>query len=403
MASMAKPFKTVAIATLASRVMGLVRDLLMAAYFGAGRVADIFFIAFVVPNFFRRLVAEGALSVSFVPVYTESLIKNGKDKSSGLASDILVIQTLAVTLIASLCAVSAPQLMSVFSSGGMTPELFGLAVSLARLMAPYIILASLVSFAMGYLNSHGVFFAPAFATALLNIGMITGIVFLGRFFEQPVYGAALGVLLGGMFQVFFQLPYMVRRGFRFRVSFNFRHPDLVRVFSTMIPAVFGIAAFQINALTGNFLAAMIEEGSVAYIYYTNRLTELVFGVFIVSIGNVILPEMSRVRALAEKKGVRAPDPANGSIGVRASSGDIQDMSRIISRAVSAAQFIAIPAAVGLITAGLPIVSVIFMRGNFSYADSVMTFISFYRSESYAWLCSDEYGTQACRNYNGGKH
>lgn len=367
MASIAKSLGTVALATLASRLLGLVRDLLMAAYFGAGKVADIFFVAFMLPNLFRRLVAEGALSVSFIPVYTGSLVKNGKDKSGRLASDVLVIQTFCITLIVASGLVLAPRLMSVFSDEGMSPEMWLLAVNLARLMLPFIILSSFVAFAMGYLNSHGVFFAPAFSTVLLNMGMIFGIVVLGRFFAQPVYGAALGVLLGGMLQVLLQVPYMIKHGFRLTMSFNFRHPDVVRVFSTMLPAVFGIAAFQINALISNLLAAMIDEGSVSYIYYTTRLTELVFGVFIVSIGNVMLPEMSRVRAVEET--------GDKNTGARASAESSPDLNRILARSVSAALYVAVPAASGLVAAGLPVVSFLFMRGHYTYHDAVMTYRS----------------------------
>lgn len=366
MASLVKSLRTVALATLASRILGLVRDLLMAAYFGAGRVADIFFIAFIIPNLFRRLVAEGALSVSFIPVYTESMLKNGRVHSRRFASDVLIIQTFAVTIIVAAGIVLAPQLTAVFSDESMTPELYVLAVNLTRLMLPYIILSSVVAFAMGYLNSHGAFFAPASSTVLLNLGMITGIVLAGRYFEQPVYGAAIGVLSGGILQVLLQIPYMVKHGFRLCFKINFSNPELSTVFRTMLPAVLGIAAFQVNALISNLLAAMIEEGSVSYIYYTTRLTELVFGVFIVSIGNVMLPEMSRVRASAAGlQGNR----------VRASVESIPEMNRIISGSISAAMFVAAPAAAGLIAAGLPIVSFIFMRGNFTYLDSVMTYRS----------------------------
>ena len=379
MASPGKSLGTVALATLASRILGLVRDLLMAAYFGAGRVADIFFIAFMLPNLFRRLVAEGALSVSFIPVYTESLVKEGRINSMKLASDVLVIQTFLISLFVAAGLVLAPQLNAVFSGDAISPGLYVLAVNLTRLMLPFIILSSFVSFAMGYLNSHGAFFAPAFATVLLNIGMITGIVFFGRFFQQPVYGAAFGVLLGGLLQVLLQVPYMIRHGFRLSVSFNFTHPDVVRVFSTMMPAVFGIAAFQVNAMVSNLLAAMIGEGNVSYIYYTTRLTELVFGVFIVSIGNVMLPEMARAGVSFEAgrgTGVRArEDKVSEQKGVRAPDRTMADMNRILGRSVSAALFVAVPAAAGLAAAGLPVISAIFMRGNFTYADSVMTYRS----------------------------
>jgi putative peptidoglycan lipid II flippase len=289
---------------------------------------------------------------------------------------VLVIQTFAVTLIAAAGIVLAPQLTALFSGRSMTPEFYALSVNLIRLMLPYIILSSVVAFAMGYLNSHGAFFAPAFSTVLLNLGMIAGIVMGSRYFEQPVYGVAMGVLAGGMLQVLLQIPYMVKHGFRLNFRVNFSNPELSRVFRAMLPAVLGIAAFQVNALVSNLLAAMIEEGSVSYIYYTTRLTELIFGVFIVSTANVMLPEMSRLRASAaaagfQGKGVRA----SAGNGLRASAESTPEMDRIVSGSISAAMFVAVPAAAGLIAAGLPIVSFIFMRGNFAYLDAVMTYRS----------------------------
>lgn len=355
MASVAKSFGVVALSTLASRILGLARDLLMAAYFGAGRIADVFFISFMIPNLFRRLVAEGALSVTFVPVYTGALVKKGRGESLALASNVFLLQMLIAAVIVAAGMIFSPEIISVFIGMGSDPGIPGLAVVLTRIMLPYLVFASFVSFAMGYLNSHGRFFAPSFAPVLLNIGMISGIVLGQRYLAQPVYGAAAGVLAGGLLQALLQVPFMVKEGFRLRIRLDFGHPDVVKIFRTMIPAVFGIAVYQVNALAGNLLAGMIAAGSVSYIYYTNRLTELVVGIFIVSVGNVVLPEMSRVRALEEH----------------------EKFSLLFSRTVSFALFLAIPAAAGLMVFGLPIVSVIFMRGSFSYADSVMMYKSLF--------------------------
>lgn len=373
MSSLAKPFSIVTLSTLASRLLGLVRDLLMAAFFGAGRVADIFFIAFMVPNLFRRLVAEGALSVTFIPVYTGVLVREGRDEAAGLASAVLAIQTFAILAVTAAGILFAPELMNFFFGRELDPASLSLAVNLSRIMFPFLVFASFVSFAMGYLNSHGVFFAPAFAPVLLNVGMISGIVFSGMLSGEPVYGAAAGVLAGGLLQALLQVPFMVRQGFRLRVSVNFHHPGIKRIFATLVPAVFGIAAYQVNALVGNILAAMITEGSVSYIYYTNRLTELVIGVFIVSIGNSIFPAMSRVKAMD----------------------DHVAFANMFSRSVTSALFMALPASAGLIAMGLPIVSVIFMRGNFSYADSVMTYSSLvYAGSGIAFVAVMRVVTQA---------
>ncbi len=353
MPSLYKSAGIVALSTLCSRILGLVRDVLMAGYFGAARTADVFFIAFMIPNLFRRLVAEGALTISFIPVYTETLINKGDDEAEQLAVKVMTMQSIAILVIIAAGIFFAPQVMYIFFGRGDSPEVFNLSVNLTRMMFPYLFFAGFVAFAMGYLNSHGKFFAPAFAPVLLNVGMISGILFLTKLFEVPIYGAALGVLIGGALQFAMQVPYMLKEGFRFRISVDFSHPGIRKIFRMLTPALFGIAVYQINTVVSNVLATMISEGSVSYIFYTNRLTELVLGVFIVSIGNVVLPEMSKLTALDEKGKFR----------------------KLFADSISSALFLAVPATAGLIAAGIPVISVIFMHGKFSYADVLMTYNS----------------------------
>lgn len=353
MPSIMRSFGTVALSTLCSRALGLIRDVLMAAYFGAARTADVFYVSFMIPNIFRRLVAEGALTISFIPVYTESLIHDGEEESMRLAQKVMSVQAVFLAVIVILGMIFSPQFMKYFFGRNDTAEIFNLSVNLTRIMFPYLFFVGFVAFAMGYLNSHGHFFSPAIAPVLLNIGMITGIVFLGRFFSDPIYGAAAGVIIGGLLQLLIQIPYMIREGFVFRVSVDFKHPGIKKIFRMLTPALFGIAVYQINTLVSNLLATMIGEGSVAYIYYTNRLTELVLGVFIVSIGNVILPEMSKLTALE----------------------NINRFKKLFSESVSFGMFLAVPAAVALVAGGIPVISVIFMHGRFSYEDAVLTYYS----------------------------
>ncbi len=351
MASLLKSTGIVAVSTLCSRFLGLFRDILMASYFGAARTADVFYIAFMIPNLFRRLVAEGALTISFVPVYTESLHREGRKGALDLAQKTMTVQCLAVVFIIAAGMFFSPEIMTLFFKRFDSVETFGLSVNLTRFMFPYLFFAAFVAFAMGYLNSHGHFFAPAFAPVLLNVGIISGILVFSRFFETPIYGAAAGVLLGGFMQMLLQFPYMIRHGYKFRISVDFRHEGIRKIFRMLVPALFGIAVYQINILVNNMLATMLPEGSVTYIYFTNRLTELVLGVFIVSIGSVILPEMSRLR-----------------VGERT-----EEFRKLFSDSLCSALFLAIPAATALFVVGLEILSVFFMRGNFTFSDTVNTY------------------------------
>ena len=350
MASLVRSTGIVALSTLCSRILGLMRDVLMAATFGAVRTADVFYIAFMIPNLFRRLVAEGALTISFVPVYTETLIIEGEEESLRLAQKAMTLQVAAILLIIILGEIFAPQLMKFFFGRVDSPAIFDLSVGLTRFMFPYLFFAGFVAFAMGYLNSRGHFFSPAFSPVLLNVGIIAGILLFSRFFEEPVYGVAMGVIAGGILQMLLQIPYMVKENFKVKFSFDLAHPGIRKIFRMLGPAIFGIAIYQINVLVGNLLATMLPEGSVSYIYYTSRLTELVLGVFIVSIGNVILPEMSRLSVLNDRR----------------------SFSKLFSDSVSSALFLAVPASAALITAGLPVISVIFMRGRFTFADAQLT-------------------------------
>jgi len=353
MSSIMRSFGIVALSTLCSRVLGLVRDVLMAAYFGAARTADVFYISFMIPNLFRRLVAEGALTISFIPVYTETMIHDGRDESLRLAQKVMTVQAIFMLVIISAGMIFSPQFMKLFFGRNDSAEVLVLSVNLTRLMFPYLFFVGFVAFAMGYLNSHRHFFSPAIAPVLLNVGMITGIIYFSRFFKEPVYGVAAGVILGGILQLLIQIPYMIKEGFVFKISVDFKHPGIVKIFRMLTPALFGIAIYQINTLVSNMLATMIPEGSVSYIYYTNRLTELVLGVFIVSIGNVILPEMSRLTALD----------------------DSAKFKKLFSDSVSSALFLAVPATAALISAGIPIISVVFMHGKFNYNDVLLTYYS----------------------------
>jgi len=340
----------VALSTLLSRILGFVRDMLTAKYFGATGSLDAFFVAFRIPNLFRRLTAEGALSVSFIPVYTDYLVNRGEGEALRLAQKTLSILILFLSGLILLGILFSPEIVSAIAFGFTDPGKIELTVSLNRVMFPYLFFVSLVAFAMGVLNSHDYFFAPAFSPVLLNVGIIAGIILISAFFEEPLYGMAIGVIAGGILQLLMQVPYLVKTGFRLKISIDFRHPGIRKIGALMAPLLLGTAIYQINTFMTTVLASFLPDGSISYLYYSDRLNEMVLGIFIVSIGNVILPAMSKVSA-------------------------VNDMARLRSLYVGsmgAALFLAIPAAVALMTAGIPIVSVLFMRDQFTPFHAVMT-------------------------------
>jgi putative peptidoglycan lipid II flippase len=341
----------VAVSTFLSRIMGFIRDMIIASYFGATGSLDGFFVAFRIPNLVRRLVAEGSLTISFIPVYTDYLVNSGEQEALKLAQKTLSILFLILLFIVFLGEVFSPQIVRLFAYGFTEPDKIELTVALNRVMFPYLFFVGLVAFSMGILNSHGYFFAPAFSPVLLNVGFIIGAIFFSKLLREPLYGLAIGVVLGGILQLILQIPYLVRSGFRLRVSVDLRHPGIRRIFRMIGPALFGIAVYQINILMSTILASMLPPGSISYLYYADRLTEIVLGIFIISIGNVILPEMSKMSA----------------------HDDMEQLKKLYISSIRAALFLAIPASIALMAVGFPIISVLFMRGEFSSFHADMTY------------------------------
>ncbi len=348
--SLVRSTGVVALSTLLSRITGFIRDMIIANYFGASGSLDGFFVAYRIPNLFRRLVGEGALTISFIPVYTEYLVKHDREEALKLAQKTLSILLVTLFILVVLGVVFSREIVGVFAVGFDDPSKIDLTVRLNQIMFPYLFLIGIVAFAMGVLNSHGYFFTPAFSPVLLNVGFIVGAFGFSAFFSEPLYGLALGALFGGLLQVITQIPTLIKSGFRMKISIDFKHPGIRKIFSLLAPATFGIAIYQINILMSTMLASVLPSGSISYLFYSDRLTEIVLGVFIVSIGNVILPEMSRVTA----------------------RDDIDRLREIYRTAVNAALFLAVPASIALMTIGIPILSVLFMRGQFTAHHALMT-------------------------------
>lgn len=336
--------------TFLSRILGLVRDGAMAWAFGATLVADAFYVAFRIPNLLRRLVAEGSLTVAFVPTYTDYLRKSRADGREA-ASVVFTYLSLFLTLLVVLGIVFAPAIVKLIAWGfSSDPEKFELTVFLTRLIFPYIFLISLVALAMGMLNSLKHFAAPAASPIFLNLGIILGALVLWRVFSIPAVGVAMGVLIGGVLQLALQIPSLVREGMLPRLNFNWRHPALKGLLALMIPSAFGAAIYQLNVIVVTFLASFLPQGSVSYLWYADRVSEFSLGIFSIAVATVALPTLSDH---AVKK-------------------DLTSLKETMNYSLRLAFLIDIPSAVGLYILALPVVRVLFERGRFDEATAVAT-------------------------------
>jgi len=334
--------------TLVSRVAGLVRDAVVAFFFGTTDAADAFYMAFTLPNLLRRFVAEGALTIAFIPVFSETL-KKSREEALHLAS--LTFSYLSIILAGLTVAgiALAPFLVTVIAFGFKDqPEKFALTVTLTRLCFPYIFLVSLAALAMGILNALKRFASPAAAPILFNVGLIAGACF-SPWFHPPVYGLALGVLLGGLGQLLLQWGELVRLDWRPRFAWG-SHPALWRLLGLMVPAAYGAAVYQCNVIIVRLFASFLPAGSVSYLWYADRVFEFPVGVFAIAVATAIQPTLSD--QVAEK--------------------DMTAFKESLDFGLRFNFLITIPAMAGLIVLAQPIVMVLFQRGAFSPLDSMET-------------------------------
>jgi putative peptidoglycan lipid II flippase len=341
----------VGMATMLSRVFGFIRDMIVAGFFGAGLTTDAFFVAFRIPNLLRRLLAEGSLTVSFVPVFTEYLKNRTREEAMELAD--IAFTALSILLVAvSLAGVLlSPVIVTVMAPGFVkSPAQYDLAVFLTRMMFPYILLISLVALCMGILNSLRHFAAPALSPVVLNLAMILAALTLRGFFREPIIALAVGVMAGGVLQLAMQWPFLVRMGVRLKPNFRFRHPGVRRIGRLMLPAAFGAAIYQINIFVGTILASLLPAGSVSYLYYADRIVELPLGVFAIAVGTATLPSFSE----------------------QVAQGRFDELKRTIAFSLRIILFITIPATVALIALRVPIISVLFQRGEFGVQSTLLT-------------------------------
>jgi len=283
--------------TMLSRVMGLVRDVVVATFLGAGNGSDAFFVAFKIPNFLRRLFAEGAFNQAFVPVLSEYSTQRSKQEIRELLNAVAGSLTAILALITALAMLGAPWLVWVFAPGfGRDPEKLAMTADMLRLTFPYLLLISLTAFSGSVLNTWNRFAVPAFTPVLLNISLIGAALLLMPLMEEPAMALAWGGLIAGAAQLAFQVPFLLRLGLLPTPWPNFAHEGVKRILKLMAPALFGVSVSQINLLLDTVLASLLTAGSVSWLYYSDRLVELPLGVFGVAIGTIILPALSKRHA-----------------------------------------------------------------------------------------------------------
>lgn len=345
-----KLFKSTAIVsimTFISRILGFVRDIVIARLFGAGLGADVFFVAFKIPNFLRRLFAEGAFSQAFIPVLAEYRERGDNDLKQLISNTSGTLAGILFTITA-LGVITAPIVIMIFAPGFIdNPHKIGLAGDLLRITFPYLFFISLTALAGAILNSFGKFAVPAFTPVFLNLSLIGCAVWLSPHLDEPVTALAWGVFIGGLVQLLFQIPFLLKIGQLPKPRWGWKDSGVQKILTLMIPAMFGVSVAQINLLLDTLLASFLVTGSISWLYYSDRLVEFPLGVFGIALSTVILPSLSKKHATASKV----------------------EFSHTIDWALRWVFIIATPAAIGLIWLAEPLLMTLFQYGEFSPEDA----------------------------------
>jgi putative peptidoglycan lipid II flippase len=336
----------VSAATLVSRILGYVRDMVMASLFGAGLASDAFIAAFRIPNLLRRLFGEGSLSIAFVPVFTDCLSQQGLAEAERMAGSAMRLLTMVLALVSLAGIVLAPAIVHLLAYGFTDdPQKYDLCVRLTRIMMPYILFVGLIALCMGILNVLGHFAAPALAPTLLNVAMIGTVAFfawLSPSQSTRVIGLAVGVLIGGLLQFGLQFPFLIQKGIRIRPVGPVWHPAIRQVLILTGPAVFGAAVYQINSLVICLLGSLLPQGSITYLYYADRLVQFPLGLFAIALATAVFPTLSRQAAQEQWGALRST----------------------FGHAIRLLFFITLPSMAGLIILRMPLVAMLFRHGEF---------------------------------------
>lgn len=347
--------------TFLSRILGLVRDIVIANMMGAGKEADVFFFANKIPNFLRRLFAEGAFAQAFVPILSEYKQKD-EDDNTGLDHTRLLIAQVAgtlgvvVTLVTLIGMIASPIFVMLFGFGwfidwlndGPSAEKFDLAASLLKITFPYLWFVTLTALSGAILNTLGKFGVAAFTPVLLNVCIISMAIWGAEFFENPAYALAWGVFLGGLVQFVFQIPFLIQAKVLVKPTWGWRTPGVSRIRKLIVPALFGVSVTQINLLLDTLIASFLVTGSISWLYYADRLLEFPLGIFGVGIATVILPSLSKLHSNKGKV----------------------EFSLTLDWAIKIVCLFGLPALAGLMVLAQPIIMVLFMRGEFDEGEVI---------------------------------
>jgi putative peptidoglycan lipid II flippase len=354
--SLFRSLSTVGLFTGLSRVLGFVRDLVLAHTFGANAFTDAFFVAFKIPNFLRRLFAEGAFATAFVPVFTEYKEKRNFAQLKDLIDHVAGSLALVLLVVSAIGVIAAPFVVSLFALGwvmdGEQTKL-ALATEMLRLTFPYLFFISLTAFAGGIMNAYNRFAVPAFTPVLLNLSLIGCALWLSPQMEQPIVALAWGVLLAGISQFVFQVPYLRQLKLLPKPKVGFKHEGVKRILKLMLPALFAVSVTQINLLLDTVLASFLTTGSISWLYYSDRLMEFPLGVLGVALATVLLPKLSQQRA----------------------QDDPQGFTRSLDWGLRMVLLFGLPAALGLALLAGPMIATLFMSDVFTAHDVQMARLS----------------------------
>ncbi|HHF0510993.1 murein biosynthesis integral membrane protein MurJ [Vibrio diabolicus] len=340
--------------TFISRVLGLVRDVVVANLMGAGASADVFFFANKIPNFLRRLFAEGAFSQAFVPVLTESHAQGDMDKTRELIARAAGTLGVIVSIVTILGVLGSGVVTAVFGFGWFLDWMYGgpaaakfeLASVMLKITFPYLWFITFVALSGAILNTLGKFAVSSFTPVFLNVMIILAAWFISPQMEMPEIGLSIGVFLGGLVQFLFQIPFLIKAGVMVKPKWGWRDPGVVKIRTLMIPALFGVSVSQINLLFDTFIASFLQTGSISWLYYSDRLLEFPLGLFGIAIATVILPALSRKHVDAQSEG----------------------FAQTMDWGVRMVILLGLPAMLGLMVLAKPMLMVLFMRGEFSPQD-----------------------------------
>jgi len=342
---------TVSSMTLLSRILGFVRDFVIARTFGAGMATDAFFVAFRLPNLLRRMFAEGAFSQAFVPILAEYKNRQGPEETHQLVSRVATALALAVTAVAAIGIVAAPLIIWISAPGfADEPDKFALTVELTRITFPYILFMALVALAGGVLNSWSRFAIPAFTPVLLNLSFIGMALFAAPWFDPPVLALAWAVFIGGILQLALQLRPLARIGLLPRFDLNLSDPGVRRIARLMLPAMLGVSVSQVSLIINTIFASFLESGSVSWLYYADRLMEFPAGLLGAALGTILLPSLSKLHADEQPEA----------------------FSSLLDWGLRLTLMLTLPAALALALLAVPLLSTLFQHGAFTVTDVQQT-------------------------------